>query len=434
MNSKKVKRLVRVFMLSVFSVFAISEALSGLAAAEMSSTELRLQALEEKVKAGEDNLRVYYKDGLKFEAGGGDFKFQIGGRLMNDWAFFNANDEFKANFAEPEDGTEFRRARFFMSGLLYDLVKYKLQLDFAGSEVAFKDAYIGLVNVPVIRNINVGHFKEPFSLEELTSSKYITFMELSLANTFAPGRNMGFALYDTDALDKRMTWAIGVFRPTDDDAEIKDNSGYNVTARVTGTPLNEDKGKKLVHLGAAYSYVNPKDNVGPVQFRSRPEAHLASRYVDTGGFLADNYNLYGFEAAAVFNSLSVQGEYMIADVDSAAAGDPTLDGYYVEASYYLTGENRSYKEGAFDRTKVKKNFLQNGGWGAWQVALRYSSVDLNDAGLAGGEEDNISAGINWHLNNNTRVMFNYVHADIEGGAGQDFGNLDTFQTRFQIDF
>jgi len=437
MKTNRVERIFGVLILPVLAIIAASGAFTGPAAAEMSETELRLQALEEKVKASEDNLRVFYKDGLKFEAAGGDFKFQIGGRIMNDWAFFDASDEFANQFAEPEDGTEFRRARFFMSGLLYNQVEYKLQLDFAGSEVAFKDAYIGLVDIPVVQNVLVGHFKEPFSLEELTSSKYITFMERSLANAFSPGRNMGFAAYDNEALDKRMTWAIGVFRPTGDDAEIQDNSGYNLTARLTATPITEDKGRKLVHLGVACSFVNPEDNLGPVQFRSRPEAHLTSRYVDTGNFLADDYSLYGLEAAAVWNSLSVQGEYILADVDSSATGDPTVDGYYVEASYYLTGENRSYKHGAFGRTKVKRNFLQNGGLGAWQVALRYSSIDLNDAGLTCtrcGQEDNVTVGVNWHLNNNTRVMLNYVNADIEGGAGQDFGNLDIFQTRFQIDF
>ena len=83
---------------------------------------------------------------------------------------------------------------------------------------------------------------------------------------------------------------------------------------------------------------------------------------------------------------------------------------------------------------MRKNFLKNDGLGAWQLALRYSSIDLNDAGVTGGEENNITVGLNWHLNNNTRVMCNYVNTDIEGGAGQDFGNLEVFQARFQIVF
>lgn len=430
----KMKRLMWVFMLSVSPVFLFSVGPLNLATAEILQSELRPQAREQKINARDDGLRAFYKDGLKFEAGSGDLKFQIGGRIMIDWAFFDASDEFIAALAEPEDGTELRRARFFMSGLLYKLVKYKLELDFAGTKVVFNDAYIGLVGVPGIQNINVGHFKEPFSLEWMMSSNDFTLMERSLANTLAPNRNQGIAVYDTQALEKRMTWALGVFRPTGDDAKIEDNAGYNITVRITGTPLYDDKGKKLLHLGLGYSYVSLKDSLGMVRFHSLPEVHLASSYVDTGNFVANSYNLFGFEAAAVFNSLSVQGEYMFADVDSAASGDPTLHGYYVEASYYLTGENRNYKEGAFGRTKVRKNFLKNDGLGAWQLALRYSSIDLNDAGVTGGKENNITAGLNWHLNNNTRVMFNYVNTDIEGGAGQDFGNLEVFQARFQVVF
>jgi len=424
-------------MLSAFSVFVVSWALPGLAAAEMSQTELRLQALEEKVKASEDNLRGYYKDGLKFETAGGDFKFQIGGRIMNDWTFNSADDDFKSQEQEPGDGVEFRRARLFFSGLIYDRVKFKAQYDFAGQDVDFKDVYMGLIRLPVVGNVNVGHFYEPFSLEVLTSSKYITFMERSLAaETFGPERNTGIAFYD-DALDGRMTWAVGAFRPTDDGGDlVGSDDGYDVTFRLTGTPWNEDKGRKLLHLGFAYTYQEP-DN-GVVRFRSRPENHQTDRFIDTGNFSAEDTSIYGLEAALVLNSLSVQGEYMRADVRRPAGfSDPDFSGYYIEAAYYLTGENRSYKDGAFGRTKVKKNFLEGGGWGAWQVALRYSSVDLNDAGISGGEEDNITVGLNWHLNNHTRVMLNYVKADIENSFEEKNiaeGGLDMVMTRFQIDF
>ncbi len=72
--------------------------------------------------------------------------------------------------------------------------------------------------------------------------------------------------------------------------------------------------------------------------------------------------------------------------------------------------------------------------GAWEVGLRYSHIDLNDEGISGGEEDNITVGLNWYLNPNVRMMFNYVNADLEDRAGIPDGDADIFQTRFQIDF
>ncbi len=148
-------------------------------------------------------------------------------------------------------------------------------------------------------------------------------------------------------------------------------------------------------------------------------------------FDASEADLIGIEAAAVFGPVSVQGEYIMAAVQSDASGDPDFAGYSVEASYFFTGEHRRYKlsEGAFDRVKPSQNLMADGGFGAVQLTARYSSVDLTNGAIEGGEMDDITVGINWYLNPNTRVMLNYVTADVDG-----VGEADIIQTRFQIDF
>ena len=86
--------------------------------------------------------------------------------------------------------------------------------------------------------------------------------------------------------------------------------------------------------------------------------------------------------------------------------------------------------GKFDRAKPAQDLLGGqGGFGALEVAVRYSSLDLTDAGVVGGELEDLTIGFNWHLNPNTRVMVNYVNADVDG-----VGKADVFMTRFQIDF
>ena len=398
---------------------------------KLQETQERLEKLEElkKQESGADptDFRVYWKEGLNLATLDGDFKLKIGGRLQTDWLFSSEDDAIKLDVGEQEDGVEFRRARIFFSGLIYDNVEYKLQLDFEGGDADFKDAYLGLVDFP-LGKLRIGHFKEPFSLDELTSSKYITFLERALPNVFAPGRNMGFMLHNT-CPEERMTTAIGVFRDTDDYGEDVDDGGYNITGRLTALPIYENKGAQLLHLGAAYSYRNPDDSI---QYRQRPEAHLTDRFVDTGSFASDQVDLVGLEAAWVNGPLSLQGEYMMADADRLGGGsDVEFDGYYIQASYFLTGEHRKYKttEGAFSRIKPRENYSAAGGPGAWEVKARYSGLDLSDKDINGGELDNISAGLNWYLNPNTKIMWDYVHADKD-----DIGEADMLMMRVQFDF
>lgn len=124
-------------------------------------------------------------------------------------------------------------------------------------------------------------------------------------------------------------------------------------------------------------------------------------------------------------------------VDGPLVGDRDFDGYYVFASYFLTGEHRAYRpaDGFFDMVKPKSNFAVLGdkkGWGAWEVALRFSNLDLSDGYARGGEEDNVTLGLNWYLNPNTKVMFNYIHAGIDHDLYDD--DLDILQARFQFMF
>ncbi|GJL79666.1 MAG: hypothetical protein NPINA01_26550 [Nitrospinaceae bacterium] len=401
--------------------------------ADSNDTERRLRAIERQLQERDNEMRVYFRNGLVFVSPDKKFKYMIGGRIQTDVAFYDSDQTFKSNFSDPESGAELRRARFFVSGLLYDRVKFKAQFDFSG-QTSFKDVYLGLIRLPVVGHFNVGHFKEAFSLEELTSSNYDTFMEDSLMSAFVPGRNIGAAFYNF-ALNQRATWAIGVFRPTGENPpRIRSDDGYNITLRLTGVPVKLEKGRKLVHAGFGYSF---SDSDGATfRFDSKPESNLtATNFVDTGAFSARQAHRFGGETAVVFNSFSVQGEYTLVKVNRPSGlSDVDFHGGYVMLSYFLTGEHRKYKSGVFSRVTPNKNFLEGRGLGALEVAVRLSTIDLNAGGIAGGQEDNITAGLNWYLNPHVRVLFNYVHADITGAPAIDRGNLHVFQFRFQVNF
>jgi phosphate-selective porin OprO and OprP len=205
---------------------------------------------------------------------------------------------------------------------------------------------------------------------------------------------------------------------------------------LTGLPWydEEAKGRRLVHLGLAGSYIVPEEN--QVRFRARPEANLAPRFVDTGTMAAEQAYLLGAEAALVYGPFSLQSEYIRTWVDAMVLPDVSFDGFYVFGSLFLTGEHRGYRRssGGFDRVRPRNNFGfgEDEGWGAWEMALRYSRLHLNDRWVSGGTLADVTAGVNWYLNPNARVTFNYIYADVERQGHN--GEAHVFQTRLQVDF
>jgi phosphate-selective porin OprO and OprP len=454
--------------------------------------------------------KAYWDNGVKVESADGKNKIKIGGRIHYEAASVSSpTRRFVDQVSRDEGsqltgaGSEFRRARLYIQGIVYQDIFFKLQFDFAGAEIQFKDAYMGLQGVPYVGHIRVGQMKEPFSLEEQTSSNYNPFIERGLPNVFVPSRKPGAMLYNT-AVDKRVYWGMGLFFNTTNQLSGNNtNAGdsyqnfqnWDLTARLAGTPYYEEKGKHLVHLGFSYSHQFRNDNTDPatgaptafaLRYRQRPEAHITTRTVDTAGstnarsiynpngvlplvgqralIATSGVDLFNPEFALVWGPLSIQGEYMLSAVTAnrnlstlrnpfLTKDNPTFQGAYAFISYFLTGEHRKYKQSAacFDRVKPKHNFsLRNGGWGAWEVAFRWSYLNLNSSGIYGGVENDYTIGLNWYLTPNVRWMVNYVQAVIDNRqvtpttqytpATFDYpenyanGVVNVIETRFQIDF
>ncbi len=396
--------------------------------------EERVAVIEEQMEEAQSptDMRVYWKEGIRLDSHDDRFKLRIGGRFMNDFAWGSQSSEVDDAVGKFEDGTEFRRARLYISGTIYEDFIFKAQFEFADGDADLADAYVGMKGLPVVGTVLVGHMKEPFSLETQTSSRYTTFMERSLTARFNAGRNTGIKAHNT-ALDDRLTWAAGVFRDTDSSGAQQADGSIAFTGRVTGLPWYEDDGKRLVHLGLAYSHREVDDTV---RFRKRPGSHLSPRLVDTLEFEADEVQLIGTEFALVYDSWSFQSEFLHTSVDATMGSNPDFNSFYAQGSYFLTGEHRPYKKssGAFDRIKPLRPFSldKDRGPGAWELALRYARVDLDDGAIRGGKLEDITLGVNWYLNPNIRIMWNYVHGEVDHDLYD--GDTDILQTRFQVDF
>lgn len=399
------------------------------------SVEERLAELEKK--SGGDAMRVFWKDGLRFESTDKRYKFKLGGRLHYDGQFSDPDSDTKSDVevgpTRIEDGTEFRRTRFEMSGEVGERTEWAIAVDFAGGTQNFRNVYAGIKDLP-IGNLRAGQFKEPYGLEQITSSNNITFTERSLMNALVPAFNAGVMLFD-DFADERATWAVGAFRSGADAGEVSRGDGeWATTARVTGLPLLSEDGGDFVHLGLGYSRRSPTND--SQTFSSKPEANLAPTYI-TATAAAETVELMGLEAAWVTGPFTLSGEYTQASIDgdTGATSDPDFAGYYLQAGYFLTGENRPYNkaQGCFGALKPDESaFGESGGSGAWEVAARISSLDLDDDGTDGGELDDLTFGVNWYLNPNTRLMLDYILADLDPAAGAPDGRTKILAFRWQI--
>jgi phosphate-selective porin OprO/OprP len=401
-------------------------------------TEQEAREAQAKSKAGNE-VTMTWKDGLNFQSADGKFKGKLGGRIHLDAASFSEDNDVEDLVGDIPAAAEFRRARLSFEGEfgLNTPLFFKTEYDFAADDTEFKDVYFGFDKVPIIGRITAGHFKEPMGLELLTSSRFLTFIERSAATeAFAPERNIG-AMVSGSRFQERITYALGGFADTDSlGRETSIDGNYRVTGRLTGLPWydEEHKGARLLHVGVSGSYIDSNDDAA--RFRTRPEAHLAPRLVDTSSAITsvEHSWLGSAEAAALFGPFSAQAEYFRAWVTSGV-GSPTYHGFYIYGTWLITGEHRPFRRSTavFDRVIPHKNFnLTDGGFGAWEVAVRYSHVDLNDEDLDGGRLNDITAGVNWYLHPNAKIQLNYVNAMVDRGPFD--GTAHIVQGRFALDF
>jgi len=384
-------------------------------------------------------IKTYFKEGLRFETLDKNFTFKLGTKIAFDAGSVHTNHDYEDAFGREEDGARFRLARVFAEGSVNQNVEYKWQYDFAGgTNNKLKDLYIQFPKF-CLGSLRVGQFKEPMGLEEVTSLSWNTFMERGASDRLTPARNIGVMVSNT-CPSKRANWAAGIFREDGSDTGVDTGDGeYALTARFTGTPMMRDA-THLLHLGVSGRSFAVHDNAYAITYTGETTVSLVNNLAQFS-VTADTANTAGLEAAWVNGPLSIQAEYMRTAVDRVDDTWCDLDGYYLFASYFLTGESRAYNptNGTFGRVKVARPMGKDGGCGAWEAAVRVSSLDLNSesghssaGGGDGGRVDSYTAGLNCYLNDYTKIMLNYIR--IQPDDNQDgTSGADVLAMRLQID-
>jgi len=378
------------------------------------------------------------------------------------------------------DGFYFRRARFGIEGTMARDFNYRLLLELGGSgtegPTRINDAWIAYTGFAPF-TFQLGAFSPAANMDDGTSPEDLAFLERASASELsrslggADGR-IGFAI---KANGPRWMSSLALTTRTVNDAEVFDVQAAAVARAGFLVATSSDYN---LHLGASGTYVFSPADQGqgtsprhPLRFRERPEIRVDSvRLIDTGSIDADNASVYGLEFGGNWKSLYLQGEHFWYDVarrGSASLPDPDFTGYYLQGSWMLTGESRRYNAatGSFQNPRPLVPFSGNGGWGAWELAMRYSRMNLNfNEGLEGaaatpdsvrgGDQQVWTFGVNWFPNPNMKVMLNYLLIDVDrlnpAGPGntQPFGpapntpptgvqvgqDLDVFALRTQFSF
>jgi phosphate-selective porin OprO/OprP len=355
---------------------------------------------------------------------------------------------------DPQNNIEFRRARIGVSGDVDESMLYKIELEFGHPNAfAFKDLYFGFKDLPAGQRVLIGNQKRPYGLDHLNSSRFNVFIErpfvIEAVNQDA--RRLGIAAYGLSE-EKAWNWRYGVYNMKDwskDGEYVGDRIQPEIAGRIANTAIWEDGGRKYAHWAVSGTLAFPDGDPAlggagnEARFRTRPEARSQSRWLDTGRIAgAEDYQLVGLEGVWNDGPTQIVAEYMNTWLSRDSAEDVRFHGGYIQAAYFLTGEYMpwSRKSGTLARQKPESNFAPGAGWGAWQVALRYSYADFSDKDIAGGLGESVTLALNWYWNANSSVQLNYIRGDISerdedvGGTIYSEGDYEVVGMRLRFDF
>jgi phosphate-selective porin OprO and OprP len=374
------------------------------------------------------DMRVFWNGNLRFQTADKAFEYRLGGRIHLDSTFISADNDIES--AVPDADAErvaFRRARLQFEGVMYKNIAFRTQYDFAANPVGFRDVYVQLRDFVGGTTLWLGQFREPFSLDELTSSNDIMFLERALASQIAPSRRTGIGWSGTGA-DSKLNWMVGAFHSNSNPntAAGTGDGAYALTGRVAFAPMLEEDGARALHVGLAVSrrkVDNAAINVTRPEFDSA--APSATPWFGTGAIGAADQTLLGLEWAAVLGRFTGQAEFVQGSFDRTDAADLSPQGFYVQGGWMLFGEGRRYVGGIITRPKPSSPWtgFGSGGKGSLEAALRYSELDLDAPVVADNDVRNVTLGLNWYANEALAVRMNYVHTDVDplGGDAHALG-------------
>ena len=480
----------------------------GVLTEEEGAQLLKGRSAEKAKKSSE--IKASFKDGITWESGDKSNSISVGGRVHTDYRNFDRDISNKTTAALPagaqnganeSDTFDIRRARIEVKGKFYDAYEFLVSADLTGTSAGNTSSILdqAYLNINWWKEVQFrfGQFKAPFNLEKVTSSNFIDFQERSVVNALAPNEDRGAMIWGIPK--DGLTYALAVTNGegpknrNDSDPRV-DKPEFVGRGTVNLAEFFGNKDTQVFHFGAAGSYTelaksNSQPAAGGIGGNGLINGGNALRTEARGiNFLTlpvfasqagvDNTiekTRYGLEAAIAQGPVKLQAEWAtnnfkgdVANTGTFKKFDDSIDAWYVEALWLITGENyaSAYKDGAFGNIKPKSDFvhpaaISSGAYGAWEIGARYSKLDASDfsnlatatgtavPGAAAGavtginlrgstlEADTWTVGLKWILNANSRILLNYVYTDFNTPiniAGKLENSEKAFTARAQWNF
>ncbi|MCH8569095.1 MAG: OprO/OprP family phosphate-selective porin [Balneolales bacterium] len=376
--------------------------------------------------------------------------FRLRGRLYIDGAALylddnkNTVDDSRPNRGNLSNyGTIIRSARIGAEGVMYEDFLWRTEIDFRDDEVRIRGAYLEYIRLNPFR-IMVGHIKEPAGIEWMSSRNRSVFIERSPSNdAYLPDWNLGIR---AEYRGSRFNLSGAMMSGGGIATNREENGGYAFAGRATVAPYISNQVYSHLGFAAAYRVNAFTERIDGNFYRQysdvRLRTRLGTRAIDGRMIGADDIddvvdmNRWHAEAALGLGPLSLQGEWTLLQVRrDFLKNDLDLGGFYVQASYFLTGERRIYRpsRGNFAATVPNRDFRPGFGPGAVELAVRYSRVDSNNHDYDGGEMDHFTVALNWYLNRETRIMLNYIYLDAERLNGKrSYGSVVALRVMFEF--
>ena len=370
-----------------------------------------------------------------------------------------------ANGPDLSSGANFRRAQLGLQGKLFGDWSYFINTEFGGSSGTetggrVQAAYVEYDGLAPFA-LRIGAYPPAGGLEDNESAADTLFLERAGPSDIVrnavggDGRDAASILYAGDKFYAALSYTGS---KVGDAAQFDEQQA--VLARVADSVWSDSDSRFVLSATGADMFRAPDSAAGPGSARSltlavAPELTVDStgtKLVTTGAVDTENATFWGVEAGGTWRNFYAQGGYFGYGMEQRGLpAKPSLnfDGWYGQLSWVITGESRGYStaNAAFTSPKPSVPFsLSGGGWGAWELAARYSDLDLNDlagaaghatpfGGMRGGEQKIWTAGINWYPNSILRFALDYQWIDVSrlSSAGKDVGqNLSAVSFRSQI--
>lgn len=362
-----------------------------------------------------------------------DVTLRLRGRIDTDAIWSHQSPANEATFGDFADVIGLRRARVGVEGELGIDRRYVAEIDLATGFVVPRDVYLAFGRLQETGETQVGHFREPFSLEGGTSAKHFAFMERSPINLLDPARNWGSGFFGENSA-ANTAWGLGVFHAGTDASDFQSGDGSTVgfTGRLTTALVNEGDGERLLHLGLALSERVSENGV--IVINQKPRSPLlefgdssTSPFVPVIRVPARFQQLINLQFAAANGPLWTQAEWYGSLIDQTGGSSVFFHGCHVDGGYFITGEHRHYdsSNGTLGAIRVHRPLLrglanrdQPRGCGAWELTARFAYLDFFDSDtplVPSGQQLGLQLsqstfGVNWYLSDRVRLMFNYSYA------------------------